>query len=764
MLDCWVSFLNPTYDTPRHIKKMKISRITSTIANYKNKIWALIWILVSITVLTSATLNKVDDENRAVFSDQSAHLMASMSIWHDLDLRYSLRDLERFNSLLPEAHGPRGMFLKRNEDGELFYAKPFLYAALAAPFYGIFGTSGFIILNFMAIIIIATLTFNATKKIYGPGNSHILAMAFIFLSPFIAWVPIMHPDIIIALLLFTGGYLLLAGNKTNTVILGGFVLGLAVYEKPTFAVIVPFLLLAASQLNWKARLSLLASMLIGWSLPTLVNVMQDGNILAYQGLRFYVENAPFPLEDGWIESTKGSTNHVFNLPQLITALLGNLMLLPQKIFDSLIGRQTGILLYFPIAAFFLMTSMFIRTKATIFVLSGLFAYLVLNWLSFPTNGFGGAGSYGPRYLMQALPLTALALITCVKNPLSPRIPKSNIISAIAILFIIVSVIFQNKVLPPSEELVRDPAIYLRSNPAKIFPLEQSLLPSIPMYVSWFSEKSADSKTRLYRTKNFNNGIIHIKDKPTTSEVVLYQLSEDSPVPDLAITASSTVHAALRTNGRIIWQGDIKPNKTAIVSLSQDIFKTKYFDMLSFNFVRWAAINLEIIPLSSDSNLELADVSFLKNDRKNLVEYSKVISVNDFSESGITKLFGWSKNEPWGVWSDGQYADIFFRLPGIPVGGIDVNVGVQPYIPSDHPTQTAEVYVNDKLIDKWIFDHASDSKRVIHIDSKYLPDPDVVLAFRMLNPASPSILGHSSDNRLLGIGLRDIEITPNDFDN
>ncbi len=732
----------------------------------KKNFWFFIWLLVAGFLFTSSILNKVGDEKRILNNDQSTHVMASMSVWHDLDLRYSLDDLNRFNSLFPLVQSSREMFLflKQNKDGEIYYAKPFLYACLSAPFYGLFGSSGFIVLNSMLLLAIAVLTLKVVKEVYGDNYGQLLTMPFVFLSPFLAWVSIAHPDLLIAFLLFSGAYLLLSGKGSRAAVAGGFILGLAIFEKVTFAIIIPFLLFAASQISWKIRLCALATIVLGWSIPTFVNILQDGNFLAYQGLRFCAVKAPFPLENGWKAPVKGITQHLFDASLLISGLLGNLKLLPLKVMEFLIGRQTGILWYFPIGTLFLATAMFIHVRAACFVLLGLFAHLSLNWLAFPTNGFGGMGSYGSRYLMQALPLAVIALIPCIGSPRAETISKSRFYPSVGIVFILAAIFLQNKVLPPSEKLVRNPSIYLTSTPAKFFPFEHSLLPAIPMYVSWFTEKSFDSSTQLYRTKGFHNGPIQFGKSAISSEIVLHQSSKLAPVPDLAINVTSPALVTLRSKGRILWQNSIDPRTTAVATINEDIFTDKYFDIISLKFLRWAAIEVNIMPLGDEVDFSLANISFYKKTDTRFVELNKIVRVGEFSGSGFIKRFGWSHDEPWGVWSDGPYADLLFTLPEIPESAIDIHFGVQSYVPEERPSQDVEVYVNGKLFDLWRFVPNSNKRRVIRIDHTSLADQKVNIGFRMLNPISPSKLGRGSDGRMLGIGLRDIRVVKAESEN
>ena len=66
-------------------------------------------------------------------SDEASYYTLGHSLAHDLDFQYRRDDLVRVWKEFPS--GPQGIFLKRGSDGQIYYAKAYIYPLLAAPFH-----------------------------------------------------------------------------------------------------------------------------------------------------------------------------------------------------------------------------------------------------------------------------------------------------------------------------------------------------------------------------------------------------------------------------------------------------------------------------------------------------------------------------------------------------------------------------------------------------------------------------------------------------
>ncbi|WP_143434219.1 glycosyltransferase family 39 protein [Hydrogenophaga sp. H7] len=720
---------------------------------WTRRAWGLIWALLALLILTAALKGRTPDTEWVPFSDQSSHLMATMSLWHDHDLRYTLEDLERFNAQFPAARGPRGMFLKQSSDGAIYFAKPALYAVFNAPFYGAFGTTGFIIFNLMAIAIMAALTHQIARRIYGYTLSHLMTAALFLMGPFMAWTMVVHPDLFIALLLYTGGYLALTQNRSSGWWAAGLLLGMALAEKPTFVVALPFLLLCVPGPKFRTYGWIVFGLLAGWLIPTLVNLSQDGNLLAYQGIRFYVGEPPFPLEAGWTSPKTGGFGHIFDTSFLLRAMTGNLALVPTIVFEFIFGRQTGMLLYFPVALVFLFTALTRRNINALLICIGLFAYLLLYALAFPSNGFGGGASYGSRYLMQALPLLMLALLPLIKStPPAGRLVPSQLLGVSAVL---ASLVFQHGTLPPSGKLVQNPTTFLLNTPATLFPLEDRLLPWIPIFTSHFrvdnttAEASLFSKDATWLDKYVDGKIVR--------QLTLYQHNADQALPALYIHSSVHARVDIKNGGTPIWTGSISPQKVLDLPLDQSFFQHEAFDLLDKKTKRWGAFSIELQSVATAEKPAYASFELTTDSAPVPIPFDRIISIHEFNQHGIIPRFHWSYMEEWGQWTDGEYAELLIPLPDNLPDGTEIQITATAFLARNQPRQSIEVFLNGEKQ----YDHTFSSPGPITLQvpvGQLVKRNAVSIGFRMRNPTTPLAQGISQDDRKLGLGLHNLMFT------
>ena len=76
-------------------------------------------------------------KRRGFLSDESSYFSIIQSLAHDGDLEYTRRDIQRIRRHFYT--GPLGLFLKKAENGRLYFAKSFAYPLAAAPFFRLFG-------------------------------------------------------------------------------------------------------------------------------------------------------------------------------------------------------------------------------------------------------------------------------------------------------------------------------------------------------------------------------------------------------------------------------------------------------------------------------------------------------------------------------------------------------------------------------------------------------------------------------------------------
>jgi MMP 1-O-methyltransferase len=129
---------------------------------------------------------------------------------------------------------------------------------------------------------------------------------------------------------------------------------------------------------------------------------------------------------------------------------------------------------------------------------------------------------------------------------------------------------------------------------------------------------------------------------------------------------------------------------------------------------------------------------------------------DFRDCGNSSHFtlgGWSHNEAWGTWTEGFEAEICLALERTLEGAAVFSAVVRAFVNTRHPVVRAQVEYRGQVLAEWIFDGSESSERSIPIPVGAMKnDTAPKFCFRILNPASPSELGLSSDQRLLGLGF------------
>jgi hypothetical protein len=123
--------------------------------------------------------------------------------------------------------------------------------------------------------------------------------------------------------------------------------------------------------------------------------------------------------------------------------------------------------------------------------------------------------------------------------------------------------------------------------------------------------------------------------------------------------------------------------------------------------------------------------------------------------------GWSQQENWGVWSAADRAELTLDLPRAPTGGLRLDVQAQAFLPEPEDTLVVPVEVDGHLVATWRFSHLTPSDRAAR--SLWIPadlaagKTYLTVTFRLDGAKSPKALGLSSDDRLLGIGLRQADL-------
>jgi hypothetical protein len=123
------------------------------------------------------------------------------------------------------------------------------------------------------------------------------------------------------------------------------------------------------------------------------------------------------------------------------------------------------------------------------------------------------------------------------------------------------------------------------------------------------------------------------------------------------------------------------------------------------------------------------------------------------------LTGFSEPEKWGIWTDGEFASLLFRIAPGTGGKLECAIELMPHVLGR--LVTAKVLVNGDSVAQWRFVRKESGQFVTRTfaipPASVSKDGVVFLAFRIKGAQSPKAAGLSPDDRHLGLGLISLKI-------
>lgn len=125
--------------------------------------------------------------------------------------------------------------------------------------------------------------------------------------------------------------------------------------------------------------------------------------------------------------------------------------------------------------------------------------------------------------------------------------------------------------------------------------------------------------------------------------------------------------------------------------------------------------------------------------------------------------GWSQQEPWGVWSVAERANLVF-LPRFPSGtdALQLRVAFRPYVRPSIGQQTISVSVNGRLVDTWTISKEMIDKgcceRSIALGRDLPATEEIDVTFHIGDPRNPEADREFVDSRRLGLILQSMTLT------
>jgi hypothetical protein len=415
-----------------------------------------------------------------LFDDQAVYYSMAQSLAQDGDLEYTKRDLSRYYEVFPS--GPLGIFLKKAQNGKLFYAKSFAYPLFASPFIKLFGVNGALVFHSILLLLLLIMG-HAYLSLFNPSPfSLITILTFLFASVagiYYLWI---SPDFFNLFLVFTILFLWLYKHRIpektggerqpgkmqaflrsdGTDYLAGVLIGIAVFSKPPNIVLLgPIVLFSLVEKKVLKTFLIILCFIITSGIFWGTNYFVTGE-WNYQGgeRKTFLYSYPYEKADVTFDSikTQEMTADGYAEKHLLPAKF-----IPYNFFYYFFGRFTGIAWYFFPAFFFLI--LFLVGKKQFFrwlVFGAIFAEIAIYVFFMPDNYGGGGGTLANRYFLNIFPLFLFL-------PAEKRTLKD-----IGIMWIAAAVFISPILIGPFAHS-HYPATHVKKFPFKMLPVEMTLV-------------------------------------------------------------------------------------------------------------------------------------------------------------------------------------------------------------------------------------------------------------------------------------------------
>src|SRR5258708_3862089 len=221
-----------------------------------------------VVALAAALSVDVVKTGFGIKGDEATYVSMALSLAYDHDLTYERRDLDRFFGLYRS--GPDGIFLKKGKqlrlrvtaqppfvhtvktqdkrEDRLYFAKPMLYAIVAAPFVRLLGLNGFFVLHVLLLFAVCACGYAFLAARSRPGPALLFTLAFVFATCVPVYAVFLAPEILNFSLIFFAYFLwlykevkpdapaFLRGRGSD--IAAAILLGAAIYSKPNHALLI----------------------------------------------------------------------------------------------------------------------------------------------------------------------------------------------------------------------------------------------------------------------------------------------------------------------------------------------------------------------------------------------------------------------------------------------------------------------------------------------------------------------------------------------
>ncbi len=362
--------------------------------------------VVAVVALLSA-LTSLRPPLDALWGDEGTYLAMAASLARDGDLVFAEADRAWAEERVPGAGVT--LILQRTDSG-LTYSKPVAHALLAAPLFALFGETGLVVLN-TALAAVALLLAGRLLRRRGDDELGALTTLSFFgcaaLLPYLLWRVSDLPQFSLTLigLILACGELRRPGRSATAERLwaaaaGGAALGLVASMRLPNAALV----MAAAAACWlvgrpKRALAVAAAGTLAFGLATGAGLLLTGAANPYKAARSsFNGEIGYPVGSGAGEALERfavapATQSVTWRPAAAASRVGHSLLY------FLVGRHTGLLLYFPMALLLAYRLLRHPDRVGLALAGGVAVMTAFYLIWMPGNYFGGSTFVGNRYFL-----------------------------------------------------------------------------------------------------------------------------------------------------------------------------------------------------------------------------------------------------------------------------------------------------------------------------------------------------------------------------
>jgi hypothetical protein len=281
----------------------------------------------------------------------------------------------------------------------------------------------------------------------------------------------------------------------------------------------------------------------------------------------------------------------------------------------------------------------------------------------------------------------------------------------------------------------------------------------------FGQKHGMSGTQLNKFLSRRHQVRHVAN---TNRLSGFQVSRDCPDVDLKVKPSRWPGISMATghidNNSAVRhrQIPISNDQGSIIGYMFPANRTDLVSMLVRRKISWEGYFIDseyqdIVYLHYGSSLFTRASCRIKTDR-----WIDPIACNTaiaFSDDGADRYFGargLSGHEPWGRWSNGSVVELSL-LPEEGCHPDTLQLDLSPYLKREHPQQTADIFVNENLVEEISLSFGMDNPKKFLIQLPEFVSGKIKVRFEIKKPMSPHALGLSEDTRALGFLFRGIKL-------